>query len=108
MSQEIVDLKQLDDKALKQLEKDIAAEHRRREKTRRKEAEQELKAVASKYGFSVSELVGSKKASDKAVARGKYKNPENPNQTWSGRGRRPRWINEWIENGGDIEDLRVS
>ena len=35
----------------------------------------------------------------------KYAHPENPSQTWSGRGRRPRWVTEQIESGKSLEDL---
>jgi DNA-binding protein H-NS len=39
--------------------------------------------------------------------RPKYQNPEDPSQTWAGRGRMPRWINEMIETGKSIEDLLI-
>ncbi|WP_425415751.1 H-NS family nucleoid-associated regulatory protein [Paracoccus chinensis] len=29
----------------------------------------------------------------------------NPEQTWSGRGRRPQWINEALEAGRTLDDL---
>jgi DNA-binding protein H-NS len=39
--------------------------------------------------------------------RPKYQNPSAPFQTWSGRGNTPRWIQEMIEAGGTIDDLRI-
>lgn len=36
-----------------------------------------------------------------------YRNPENYNQAWTGRGKPPRWITEWIESGKSLESLRV-
>jgi DNA-binding protein H-NS len=39
--------------------------------------------------------------------RPKYQNPSAPFQTWSGRGKTPRWINELIEAGGSLDDLRI-
>jgi DNA-binding protein H-NS len=38
----------------------------------------------------------------------KYRNPNDPSQTWSGRGKTPRWIHEILEAGEDIEDLRIA
>ena len=35
-----------------------------------------------------------------------YQHPEDPNTTWSGRGRKPGWILEWIESGKPVEELR--
>lgn len=37
----------------------------------------------------------------------KYRNPENPEQTWTGRGRRPRWVEDCISNGTDLEELAI-
>jgi DNA-binding protein H-NS len=35
-----------------------------------------------------------------------YQHPEDPNTTWSGRGRKPGWIIEWVESGKPVEELR--
>ena len=35
----------------------------------------------------------------------KYRNPKDPSQTWTGRGRRPTWI---VEAGGNIERFLIS
>jgi len=39
----------------------------------------------------------------------KYANPENPGETWSGRGREPKWFSEYInENNATREDLLIN
>ena len=38
----------------------------------------------------------------------KYRNPDNPALTWSGRGKRPAWVNEALAAGKTLEDLAVS
>jgi DNA-binding protein H-NS len=38
----------------------------------------------------------------------KFRNPEPPHQTWSGRGRQPRWVRELLSAGKTIDDLRIS
>lgn len=37
----------------------------------------------------------------------KYRNPENPSQTWSGRGRMPLWVKRVQMEGRSIDDLRI-
>ena len=37
----------------------------------------------------------------------KFRNPEPPHQTWSGRGRQPRWVRELLAAGKTIDDLRI-
>jgi DNA-binding protein H-NS len=38
----------------------------------------------------------------------KYRNPERPSETWSGRGKRPRWIGALIRKGMKVDDLLIS
>jgi DNA-binding protein H-NS len=38
----------------------------------------------------------------------KYHNPNEPSQTWSGRGRRPRWVRRLLAEGKKKQDLRIS
>jgi DNA-binding protein H-NS len=35
----------------------------------------------------------------------KYRHPENPDLTWSGRGRRPAWIRDAVEAGRALGDF---
>jgi DNA-binding protein H-NS len=37
----------------------------------------------------------------------KYQNPDDPSQTWAGRGRTPRWVSEMLTAGKNIDDLRI-
>ena len=42
---------------------------------------------------------------DKPPAVIKYRNPAKPEQGWSGHGRRPQWVLDWLAQGKPIEDL---
>jgi DNA-binding protein H-NS len=37
----------------------------------------------------------------------KYFNPDQPSETWAGRGKRPRWLVAQLKSGKRIDDLRV-
>jgi DNA-binding protein H-NS len=37
----------------------------------------------------------------------KYRNPENPSETWAGRGLKPRWLTAAIRSGKKIEDFAI-
>ena len=54
----------------------------------RANVKQEMTALAEKHGFTLRELVGGR---GKVVAP-KYANPDDPSQTWAGRGRKPLWL----------------
>jgi DNA-binding protein H-NS len=37
----------------------------------------------------------------------KYRNPQTPSETWSGRGKQPRWLVAAIKTGRKIEDFKI-
>lgn len=77
----------------------------------RKAALAAAKEAAAQHGFSLDELTGGgggrRKAGSKAKAAAKYKNPDNADQTWSGRGRRPDWFKAAIDAGKSADDLLI-
>jgi DNA-binding protein H-NS len=38
----------------------------------------------------------------------KYRNPHEPSETWSGRGKQPRWLAAALKNGHSIEEFAIS
>jgi DNA-binding protein H-NS len=38
----------------------------------------------------------------------KYRNPERPSETWSGRGKQPRWVEAQLRAGKKINELLIS
>jgi DNA-binding protein H-NS len=38
----------------------------------------------------------------------KYRNPEEPSETWSGRGKQPRWLAAALKTGHTIEEFVIS
>src|SRR5437879_5802168 len=37
----------------------------------------------------------------------KYRNPDQPSETWAGRGKQPRWLVEQLRSGRRIGDFRI-
>jgi DNA-binding protein H-NS len=37
----------------------------------------------------------------------KYRNPENPSETWAGRGLKPRWLAAGLKAGKKLEDFAI-
>jgi DNA-binding protein H-NS len=73
---------------------------------RRRELETELAELAQFDGRG-----GKATRSGRGGARGavapKYRNPENPAETWAGRGLKPRWLTAAIKGGKKIEDFAI-
>jgi DNA-binding protein H-NS len=51
----------------------------------------ELAVLAKEYGFDLDDIVGDGRGRGRKVAI-KYRDPHNPENVWSGRGRMPRWM----------------
>jgi DNA-binding protein H-NS len=69
----------------------------------RSEVRAKMEELARASGFSVAELFGGKGKRGKVAP--KYRNPKDPSQTWTGRGRRPLWI---AKAGGDVQRFLIS
>ena len=40
--------------------------------------------------------------------RPKYRNPERPSETWSGRGKRPRWMSAQLKSGKKVNEFLIA
>jgi DNA-binding protein H-NS len=38
----------------------------------------------------------------------KYRNPERPSETWSGRGRQPHWVGDQLKSGRKFDELLIA
>jgi DNA-binding protein H-NS len=91
---------------LKRLKRDLDKAIANFDQRRKAEAKREVEAKAKEYGYSLAELADTRGGIKTAVAP-KYRNPNNPGQTWSGRGRQPVWYREAIEAGTEPDALAV-
>jgi len=73
---------------------------------------EKMEALAAESGFELSEVFDNKpkKKRKKQIGfvKAKYSNPENMEQTWTGRGRKPKWVTAHIKNGGSLKELLIS
>ena len=81
----------------------------------REAARQAAEEAARKHGFSLAELGvpagGKGRGRRKSRAAGpvnppKYRHPDDPKVTWSGRGRKPQWVKD-AEAQGALERLAI-
>ena len=106
-----VNLTSMSRKELTKLKEDVEKELVNVDERERTEALKAAEEAAAKFGFSLDELANGRK---KRGAKGrrsksgaKYRNPENPEQTWSGLGRKPQWIHDQIAQGTDLSTLEI-
>ena len=102
-----LDLNALSLADLKQLQKDVAKAIGSFEDRKKAEARAAVEAKAKEFGFSLTDLAGSAGGRKRGPSAAKYRHPENPDVTWTGRGRKPKWVAEHIAAGKDIADLEI-
>ncbi|MCX7162319.1 MAG: H-NS histone family protein [Rhodocyclales bacterium] len=97
---------------LNQLLKDLPAEIRRREAAERKAVVAEMRSLAAARGFDYDALIGGVEVLAparkplKPVAI-KYRHPQDAALTWTGRGRKPLWVVQWVASGKTLEALAI-
>ncbi len=71
-----------------------------------KKIKEEIIKSAREVGLKVYFEEGSQRKPRKAGATGQtYRNPTNPEQTWGGRGKRPRWLNDLLAKGHQLAEF---
>jgi DNA-binding protein H-NS len=102
-----IDLSKLSLEELQILARDIETEVVSRREADRERVLNQMRELAGSLGMTLEEVVRGEKGKGPAVAV-KYRNPDNPILTWSGRGKRPAWVNEALASGKSLEDLAAS
>ncbi|PKO86191.1 MAG: histidinol phosphate phosphatase [Betaproteobacteria bacterium HGW-Betaproteobacteria-12] len=105
-----MDLSTLSVAQLRELQQQIPAELKRREAQEKVNILNEVRAFAKARGYAIEELLAKEakaKSPSGAKVRVKYRHPENAGLEWTGRGRKPKWVEAWLANGGNLDNLLV-
>lgn len=105
---------------LKQLRTRIEKEIAKQESSGKASVLKKLQKLAKAHGMTLDEVFGGAaqakptRAAPKAPAIPKaplpvkYRHPSKQVLAWSGRGRRPQWVEAWLANGGTLDALTIS
>jgi DNA-binding protein H-NS len=103
-----LDLNSLSLKELKDLQSQVAKAIATYEDRKKREALAELEEKAREMGFSLPELLAvAPQGRKRTPSAAKYANPANKADTWTGRGRKPRWFSEALARGVKPESMAV-
>ena len=101
------DLTKLSLEDLRKLRKDVEKAIQTFQDRKKDEARKKLEEVAREFGYSFNELAESATPRKRKPADPKYANPDDPSQTWTGRGRKPRWMVDALERGVSRESMLI-
>ena len=66
---------------------------------------QKMESLVSNAGFRMGDLFGRGGKGRTVVV--KYANPDDPSQTWTGRGRKPKWLVAKVKAGNKIDRFLI-
>lgn len=110
---------------LRRLQTKVEAEIRRRSDTAKKDLLKRMQKLAAEHGMSLNEVLGQEAAEKPAAAPKKtaakpavkkaakpasvikFRHPENPAIGWTGHGRKPQWVIDWLAQGKPLDELRA-
>ena len=104
------DIENLDINELQALTKKATDLIEKKQRQKLENAYQQIIAIAEEVGMSIEELVqyGEQHPSlNKRSVAPRYRNPQDASQTWTGRGKKPRWVIEALEQGQSLEDISI-
>lgn len=102
---EQIDLNSLSVSELEALKSGIAGAIESKRNSELLELRSKVDELVDNSPFTLEEILEAK-ATRKPVLP-KYMMTDDPELTWTGRGRKPRWIVAYLEGGGDLEDLLI-
>ncbi len=102
-----MDISKLNLAELRDLLEKAKLEVKHREKKDIAAAREEIYAIAHRLGLPLKNLIGTGMRVTSGKVAVQYRNPADPTQEWTGRGRQPKWVKELIESGQTMDAARV-
>jgi DNA-binding protein H-NS len=106
----MMDLSNMSAAELRNLQEQIKQQLKLRESQELAKAREQIQAIAQSVGVPLKDLIGSgavARSSKGSTVAPRYRNPSDGAQQWSGRGRKPQWVKDWLASGKAIDLLRV-
>lgn len=118
-----MDIAKLSIAELRKLNKRIEAELKKRDESAKRDLLKKMQRLAAEHGLSLDDVVGApapqakprnatakapaKPKGKKIVVAPKYRNPDDASMTWTGRGRKPLWVQKCLDEGKSLESLLI-
>jgi len=102
-----MDLSNMSASDLRNLQEQVKRELKKRETQDLQKAKEEIFAIAQRVGLPLKELVATNSRGKGGTVAARYRNPQDSGQQWTGRGRQPKWVKDWLDAGNPIDDLRI-
>ncbi|GAA3910931.1 H-NS histone family protein [Litoribacillus peritrichatus] len=94
---------------LKALQNDLEKTIKDKAKEAKKTALQQIHNIANEHGLDLDDVLDGLKnpSKKKSKVAPKYQNPDNSAETWTGRGRKPKWVEKALNSGKSLDDISI-
>lgn len=106
------DLDSMNDTELQQIRQQLETVMTKRKREQLATAYRQISEIAKNHNTTLEELIAygqkkGKKSGSTGQITPKYRHPDDAELTWSGRGKKPRWVQEHLDNGQNLDDLLI-
>jgi DNA-binding protein H-NS len=105
----MMDLSEMTLANLRTLQDGVITALRAREREEVSKARDEIAEIAKRAGLSIADIMATAKKDRKSSGpvAPLYQSKNAGDKPWSGRGRQPGWIKQWVESGKSLDDLKI-
>jgi DNA-binding protein H-NS len=116
VNEKVIDWSAYTDEDITRFLGELTTEREKRKAGQRKALKERIRSLLKEQGLSVEDVFPAAGRGRARVPKGegkkeerpvKFRNPENPSQTWTGMGRKPGWLVEALASGKRLEDFAV-
>lgn len=105
------DISNLSVEQLKRLQEEAEALIASKKDQAVEDAYNQILAIAENVGLSIEQILefgaSKRKKNVRKSVEPRYRNKANANETWTGRGKQPRWLVAELEKGAKLEDFLI-
>lgn len=115
MDGKVIDWAEYSDEEIERFMIELEVVGKKRKEAKREALKNQIEGMVKEHGISLAELFPNtgkvrgqpKEKRTPAGQQVKYRNPVDPSQTWTGKGRKPAWLTEALTSGKTLEDFAV-
>jgi len=103
-----MDLENLTVEELEKLSKDAAAAALKKRERQKKDMRAQIEATVKAAGFHLDDIFYEMRGHEmRPTVMAHYRDPDNPENTWTGQGRRPKWLVAALAGERELEDFKI-
>ena len=102
-----MNLSELSSTELQELHAKIVTAIEQQQAAEKADAKKQILELVKLHGLSLDDVLSKAAAAVRKPVKAKYRNPNDESQIWTGRGRKPVWVQAQLDEGFSLDDLAI-